>query len=104
MSLSNCITTCGFANKERRHAAAHYRGFLIATEKRRSMNWLAHRFWDDLYGDRCSRLPAKTEPFREGLSWSLTEHRTFVFANGQRRRPGAAGAEALCCVGRRKRS
>jgi hypothetical protein len=42
--------------------------------------------------------------FREGHLWNLTEPQTFFFANEQRRRPGAASAEALRCAGRRKRS
>jgi hypothetical protein len=54
---------------------------------------------DDL-GYRMSRA------FREGHLWNLAEPQTFFFANEQRRRPGAASAEAeaLSCAGRRKRS
>jgi hypothetical protein len=44
--------------------------------------------------------------FREKHLWNLTGPQTFFFANEQRRRPGAASAEAeaLSCAGRRKRS
>jgi hypothetical protein len=41
---------------------------------------------------------------KEGHLWNLTEHQTFFSANEQRRRPGAASAEAeaLSCAGRRE--
>jgi hypothetical protein len=41
---------------------------------------------------------------QEGHLWNLTEHQTFFSANEQRRRPGAASAEAeaLSCAGRRE--
>ena len=41
---------------------------------------------------------------KEEYLWNLTEHQTFFSTNEQRRRPGAASAEAeaLSCAGRRE--